>query len=162
SVSGLFMARETVAVDTPATRATSRRPTFRGDERFEPFALTFSRVAVNWPVPVRSGSTHTVADRCHVQPRHRGTACVKLHLSKPPFCAPPESLLRPPRSEESTRTLHRVGFAACFRPLMCCLVHRFLWQNAHRRSRRAARYPAPGFRPRNGRRIRDPSRRRSG
>src|SRR5262245_25594144 len=95
TVSGLFMALETVAVDTPATRATSRRPTLRVDERFEAFALIFSRVAVNWFVPARSGSIHTVADRCHVQPLHRGTACVELRPSRPPLFALPESLLRP-------------------------------------------------------------------
>src|SRR5262249_4833454 len=52
TVSGLFIARETVAVDTPATRPTSRRPTFGVDARGTVFPLLVRRVVVNRYVTV--------------------------------------------------------------------------------------------------------------
>src|SRR6516162_1363607 len=82
TVCGLFMTRETVAVDTPATRATSRRPTFRAEEPPEALGFFFLRVAVNRPVPFQSESIHTAADRCRARRSRLGTACAKLRPNK--------------------------------------------------------------------------------
>src|SRR5215813_1384706 len=87
TVSGLFMALETVAVDTPATRATSRRPTLRVDGCSKALGLLFSCVVVNRSVLVRSASIHTAADRRHAQPSHPATARAKLLPSRLPSLA---------------------------------------------------------------------------
>src|SRR6185312_5301590 len=71
TVSGLFIARETVAVETPATRATSRRRTARTGERAEALDRFLRRVSVNRSVLALRESRHIAADGCRVQPRRR-------------------------------------------------------------------------------------------
>src|SRR5262249_47178296 len=130
------MTRDTVAVETPATRATSRRPTLRLDAAGSGFVLFLPRMVLNWPAPIQCESDCIVADKCPAQfSRLWMPLCGAGHPSRRRPAGLSGNRAPQLRSEEAIRSEHQVAFAVRSRQSRLAVGHRARMTDRQRRDR---------------------------